>query len=136
MSASDHALKTGKLTAAEGRKFGFVVGGAFLVLAGITFWRDHAIPSGVFASLGSALVLGALLVPTKLGPVQSAWMKLALMISKVTTPIFMGIIFFLVITPAGLLARLFGHRALVHQGNTSWISRAEGDRQSNLDRQF
>ena len=40
-------------------------------------------------------------------------MALALAISKITTPVFMGIMFFLVITPAGLLARLVGHRPLV-----------------------
>jgi hypothetical protein len=124
------------MSAAEGRKFGLVVGGAFLVIAGILLWREHGIPSGVAAALGTSLVLGGLLVPTKLGPVERAWMKLALLISKVTTPIFMGVIFFVVLTPAGLIARLLGHRPLVHAGASSWIPRAADQRQSNLQRQF
>jgi hypothetical protein len=63
-------------------------------------------------------------------------MKLALLISKVTTPIFMGIIFFLVLTPAGLIARAVGHRPLVHGGSSNWIPRTTQNRQSNLQRQF
>ena len=128
--------RTGPLTAAEGRKFGLVVGGAFLVIGGILLWREQGIPSGVAAALGTSLLLGGLLVPTRLGPVERAWMKLALLISKVTTPIFMGIIFFLVLTPAGLIARAVGHRALVHGGSSSWIPRTAQNRQSNLQRQF
>jgi hypothetical protein len=124
-------------TAAEGRRFGLAVGGAFLVLAGILWWRDRELARNVTAGLGALLVLAGLVVPAHLGPVHRAWMKLALAISKVTTPIFMGIIFFVVITPAGLLARLFGHRPLVHQGASAWFVRTEAKgRRGNLERQF
>jgi len=133
---SDSHRRTGPLSAAEGRKFGLVVGGAFLVISGILLWREHGIPSGVAAALGGSLVLGGLIAPTKMGPIERAWMKLALLISKVTTPILMGVIFFLVLTPAGLIARLFGHRPLHHGGTSSWVPRAKELRQSNLQRQF
>ena len=55
-------------------------------------------------------------------------MALAQVISKVTTPIFMGVIYFLVLTPAGFLVRLFGHRPLTRArgGPTYWQSRAPG----------
>ena len=126
------------LTRAEGRSFGTVVGGAFIVLAGILYWRERAILSASLAGLGSVLVLAGLTVPTHLGPVRDAWMKLAHAISKVTTPIFMGIIFFVVIMPFGVLARAFGHRALVRKaGLSAWVERSETTgRRSNLERQF
>jgi len=124
-------------SAGEGRKFGLMVGTAFLVLAGILWWRDRELLRNITASLGGLLVVAGLIVPAQLGPVYRAWMKLALAISKVTTPILMAIIFYLVITPAGLLARLFGHRPLAHQGSSNWIARsAESGRRSNLERQF
>ena len=65
-------------------------------------------------------------------------MALAKAISKVTTPIVMGIIFFLVLTPAGILVRLFGHRPLVHPrgAGTYWHSRPEGERRGAMDHQF
>jgi hypothetical protein len=124
-------------SAGEGRKFGLMVGTAFLVLAGILWWRERELLRNIAAGLGGLLVVAGLVMPAQLGPVYRAWMKLALAISKVTTPIFMAIIFYVVITPAGVLARLFGHRPLVHQGTSNWIVRsAEKGRRSNLERQF
>lgn len=126
-----------RLTPAEGRKFGLTVGIAFGVLGGIAFWRHHPTSSTVLWSLGGALILGGLVFPTAMGPVQRAWMGLAHAISRVTTPIIMGLLYYVVITPIGLVMRLVGHRPLVHQGKTSlWIERAEGDRRGDLERQF
>lgn len=133
-------LETGipaRLSVAEGRKFGLLVGGAFLVFGGISRWRGHDIAPYVLWSLGGVLVLGGALVPGSLGPVYRAWMGLANVLSKITTPIFMGLVYFVVLTPVGLLRRMFGRNSLVRDGtNTSWIDRAEGQRKSDLNRQF
>jgi Na+(H+)/acetate symporter ActP len=126
------------LSPAEGRKFGFTVGAAFLVLAGLLyFWRDLETAGAITGALGGLLIMAALLLPAHLGPVLRAWMGLAHAISKVTTPIFMGIVFFLVMTPIGLLMRLFGKRALVHreQNGSFWAAPGSGGR-SDLKRQF
>jgi hypothetical protein len=42
-------------------------------------------------------------------------MKLAHALSKVTTPIFMGIVYFVVLTPIGFIRRSFGGNPLVHK---------------------
>ena len=117
-----------RLTPAEGRKFGLLVGGAFLVLAAIFWCGSDSTLAWIAACLGGGLVVGGALAPGRLGPVYAAWMALALAISKITTPVFMGIMFFLVITPAGLLVRLVGHRPLVPRRNTDthWESRPAG----------
>ena len=88
--------------------------------------------------LASALIAGGLAAPARLGPVYRGWMALALVISKVTTPLFMGAIFFGVLTPAGLLARLLGHRPLSRPRGTAsyWQSRAAGARRGDMDHQF
>lgn len=127
-----------RLTAAEGRKFGFVVGGAFLALAALLYWREKDTISTIAATLGGLLVAGGLILPERLGPVQRGWMKLAHAISKVTTPVFMGVIFFVVIMPAGLLTRVFGHRPLVREsGRSAWIPHSGSEPgRSNLERQF
>ncbi len=126
------------MTAAEGRKFGLVVGGAFLALTAVLWWRGRETTMLVTGALGVLLFVGGLIVPRHLGPVQRAWMQLALLISKVTTPIFMGVVFFLVITPAGVLARAFGHKPLLRKPVASaWVARPEpASRRSNLERQF
>lgn len=126
------------LTAAEGRKFAFTVGGAFLVLALITWWRQHPTLMTVFGSLAGVLGVLGLVVPTALGPVERAWMGLAHLISKVTTPIFMGIVFFLVIGPVSLIMTILGKRPLRNdpKATTYWHTRPEGERRSDLSRQF
>ncbi len=126
------------LTRAEGRKFGLTVGIAFLVLAALLFfWRHKETAAAVTGALGLLLVLAALLIPTRLGPVERAWMGLARLISKVTTPVFMGVVFFVVVTPIGLLMRLFGRRPMEHreQDGGFWLPPASGGR-SDLERQF
>lgn len=127
-----------RLSRAAGRKFGFSVGGAFLVLAALLhFWRHREAVATGFGAVGGLLVLAALLVPTALGPVERAWMGLARVLSKITTPVFMGVVFFGVVTPIGWIMRVFGRRPLVHRANEDsfWLDPASGGR-SDLDHQF
>jgi hypothetical protein len=126
------------LTASEGRRFAVPVGLAFLALAGITWWRDHPTISMVFGSVSGALLLAGLLIPSKLGPVYRAWMGFALLISKVTTPIFLGIVYFLVFTPTGMVMRLLGRNPMrreAHNG-TYWLRRDQAKPRSDMTRQF
>ena len=127
-----------RLSPAEGRKFGVTVGVAFLVLASLLhFWRHNETAGAITGVLGVLLIVAALAVPAHLGPWQRVWMGLAHAISKVTTPIFMGIVFFVVMTPIGLLRRLFGRRSLVHreQNGSFWVPPVSGGR-SDMKRQF
>lgn len=127
-----------RLTVAEGRRFGLVVGGAFLILGAVLAWRTSVVMGSVAGVVGTGLVVAGLAVPTWLGPVYRGWMAFALAISKVTTPILMGAIYFLVLTPTGLLARLFGHRPLSRPRGTAtyWQSRPAGSRRGDMDHQF
>ena len=126
-----------RLTAREGRKFGLTVGIAFLVLTALVTWRDHMTVATVTGSIGTLLILGGLLIPSHLGPVQAAWMGLAHLISKVTTPIFMGIVYFLVLAPVGMVMRLFGRNPMRHKPVEAslWKTRDSG-RGHDLRRQF
>lgn len=126
-----------RLSPREGRKFGLTVGIAFLVLGGIVWWRGHQLVAAGLLSVGGLLILAGLLIPGRLGPVFRLWMGLAHAISKVTTPIFMGIIYFVLIAPIGGVMRLFGRNPMTtHHGSASaWVGRTTGGR-SDLERQF
>lgn len=128
-----------RLTAAAGRRFGLTVGAAFLVFGGIAWWRGHPTVATVLGSLGGLLVLAGLVIPTHLGPVERGWMALAHAISRVTTPIVMGLMYLLVMTPVGVLRRRFAGNPLVHQQANAgyWRSRPQGSRRSaTMTRQF
>ena len=127
-----------RLTAGEGRRFAFPVGTAFLVLAGLLWWRDKLLAAQILAGLGASLWVAGALIPALLGPVFRAWMGLAHAISKVTTPIFMGIVYFVVMAPIGLLRRNIGSNPVKHRpiDGSYWRTREPGSRRGNLKRQF
>ena len=126
-----------RLSAEEGRKFGLTVGIAFAGLGAISWWRGRQTLAVAFWAIGGLLVFAGVAFPRRLGPVQRAWMGFAHAISKVTTPIFMGLVYYAVLTPTGVLMRMFGRNSLApHRAHTShWVSRGE-DRRSDLQRQF
>jgi hypothetical protein len=127
------------MTREEGRRFGLTVGGAFLVFAAIAWWRGHPTVSMVLATPGVLLAAAGLLLPGQLGPVERGWMALAMAISKVTTPIVMGIMYLLVLTPIGLIRRGVGANPLVHVPGTQgyWKSHSGASRRpESMKRQF
>jgi len=125
------------LSPKEGRKFGLLVGGAFLVFGALFLWRGRVLPMQIMSAIGAPLLLAGLIIPGRLGPVYNAWMGLALAISKVTTPIFMGIVYFIILAPLGLARRLFGWNSLRHKApeGSFWQDR-KGHRTGGLTRQF
>jgi saxitoxin biosynthesis operon SxtJ-like protein len=127
-----------RLTPREARRFGLVVGAAFLVLGALVWWRGRPVTIQVFWALGAALILFGIILPRALVPVHRAWMGLALAISKVTTPVFLGAVYFVVITPIGLLRRMFGKDALKPKqiGESCWVPRSSGPEPSDMTHQF
>lgn len=127
-----------RLTAAHGRRFGFTLGAAFLALGAVAWWRGGRIAPLVFTVLAVPLVLGALAMPTALGPVERAWMAFAERLARITTPIAMGIVFYLVMTPIGLVMRALGKNPLDHRSarDSFWIERDGKARRSALDRPY
>ena len=90
----------------------------------------------VFAVLGGGLIAAGAAIPARLGPVYRAWMGLAHAISRVTTPVVLGVIFFLVLTPVGLVMRMFGRNALKRSvvNHSYWV--APNELRGDLTNQF
>lgn len=110
----------------ELRKFGLTVGTAFAVLGSISWWRGHELPPRVLWTVGALLFVPGLLFPGVLGPVQRGWMAFATVLGHVNTRIILTVLYYLVMTPVGLVMRLFRDpldRSL-HDGRSSqWIKR-------------
>jgi hypothetical protein len=111
MSSATHTIP--ELDRKGLREFGLVTGAIVAVLFGLFFpWlleRSFPLwPWAIFAVLGA----WALVVPLSLRPVYRAWMRLGLLLSKITTPIIMGLVFYLVTTPFSLALKVLGRDAM------------------------
>ena len=108
-----------KLDARELRSFGLSTGAMVAVLFGalIPWIWDLKYPAWPWVFL-AVLGLWAIVMPKSLRPVHRLWMRIGLLISKVTTPIILGIVFFLVIVPIGLVSRIFRRDPLNRQFDT------------------
>ena len=84
---------------------------AFLVIAAIVILKHHHVSLSLLIISGSFFVLGAV-APAILKPVYVAWMKLAVVLSWINTRIILLILFYLILTPIGLIMRLFGKDVL------------------------
>ncbi|MDH3297614.1 MAG: SxtJ family membrane protein [Gemmatimonadota bacterium] len=126
-----------EFTARDGRRFGVQVGIAFAVLGALLLWRDRIALASIGGALSGLLILGGLLIPGRLGPVYRSWMAVALAISRITTPIFMAVVYYLVLTPTGLVMRAVGRNPLRRSGDggTDWIWRTRGNH-GDMRRQF
>lgn len=126
-----------RLSLAEARKFGFVLGGAFAVLAVVMWWRGHLLPLRITSGIALGLLALALVAPAALRPVYKVWMAFGLQLSRITTPLFMGLVFFLAILPIGLLRRTIGSNPIVQpERDAGFWARRDKSRRGNLKRQF
>jgi hypothetical protein len=63
-------------------------------------------------------VFWALLAPATLKPVYRGWMRFGLLLNRITTPIILGIVFFLVLAPMALIMRLRGRDPMARKFET------------------
>ena len=91
----------------ELRKFGITVSIVLGLLGGLFFWRGRDYYF-YFLILSAALLLLGLVVPILLKPIHKMWMTLAVLLGYLMTRVILSVLFFVVVTPIGLLARSFG----------------------------
>ena len=90
------------------RSFGLTFTVAFAVLAAVSWWRHPAAMPWLAGF--SALFLAVTVIRADwLLPLNRAWMRFGMLLNAVVSPIVLGILFFVVFTPVGLLMRVL-HR--------------------------
>ncbi len=112
------------------RRFGLVVGGVFFALALWFFFRKHAqTPAFVIGAAGLLLAVGGGFAPLRLGRIYRVWMGLAFAIGWIVSRVLLTVVFFLVLTPIGFIARLAGEDFLDIRRSSGrdscWVRRSE-----------
>jgi hypothetical protein len=121
------------------RKFVFTVSAALVGLTGILLWRGKPATAMLLGAIAAMLMLLSVLLPAAIPPIHRGWMAGAHAMSRVTTPIILGIVYFLVLTPTGLVRRLLRQSSLRRDrsSDTYWITReVPARRPADMRRQF
>lgn len=100
-------IKNIKSDKKECRKFGLSVGIVLVILAVILgyFGKDSYV---YFGSIGGLLIISGVVAPVLLLPLQKIWMSLAVILGFIMTRVILFVLFYLILTPTGLIARMFG----------------------------
>ncbi|MDP6175569.1 MAG: SxtJ family membrane protein [Rhodospirillales bacterium] len=122
------------------RAFGLVF---VVVLLIIACWPlfDGATPRPWWLATAALLALIAFIRPGLLAPFNRAWTKFGLLLHKIVNPIIMGLVFYLTVTPTGLIMRLLGKDPLRlrfdHEAKSYWIERTPpGPAPETMKQQF
>ena len=122
------------------KSFGLVFAAAFALVA---CWPLlHLNPPRWWAlGVAAAFALVAMVRPDFLHPLNRVWLALGRLLHRVVSPLVMGAIFFLCVTPIAWIMRLRGKDvlSLAHRRDLSsyWIARAPSGREAEtMKRQF
>jgi hypothetical protein len=85
------------------RSFGWTFTGVFTLVAFFQPW---------LLALAALTALVTMIRAHWLAPFNRAWMKLAELLHRVVSPVVLGVIYFGVFTPVGLVMRAFGRDAM------------------------
>lgn len=109
------------------RRFGTLFSMIFLVI-GIYGYLKGWPASALVASVAASGLIGfvALVSPSLLAPFNKVWFLIGDLLGRIVSPVVLGIIFFLILTPVGSLGRMFGRDVLRikrPKASSYWIDR-------------
>ena len=119
--------KNSKVTSASDRSFGVMFGFIFIIIAVIMRLRDN--PQNIqllFLALSFLTFLISFTRPSLLSTPNKLWMKFSLLLARFVSPIVLGVLFYVLISPLALVLRLFGRdelRLKTKKVATNWQSR-------------
>jgi hypothetical protein len=89
------------------REFGFVMAGAFLFFTLVSAWKHRGWPTLYLPVASFAFLFFTLTAPSLLTPLNFAWSLLGRLLHRVVSPMILGLLYFVVLTPFGVVFRTF-----------------------------
>lgn len=119
-------IKNIRETTADLRKFGITIGSVLIIIAAALYFYEKS-SFMYFGGVGFLLIVTGLAAPGILKPLNKIWMTFALLLGWLTSRIILILLYYLVITPIGIIAKLFGKKFLdlniSKDSSTYWIKR-------------
>ena len=132
-------MKKNLVKISSNKSFGFLFFVVFLIVSLWPLKSQGDLRSWAFILSLIFLVLGVL-NSKFLSPLNKLWYKFGIFLGSIISPIVMGIVFFIVVTPIGFFMRLLGKDVLNLKYNNSesyWnIRDTEIEKNQNYEKQF
>jgi len=122
------------------RSFGVVFAVASAVVGLLPMVRRHPVRP-IWLGVAAAFAIVTIVRPGLLGPLNRLWFKFGLLLSRVTSPIVTGLLFYVIVTPIAVFRRAGGKDALRLRADpgakTYWIERTPpGPDPQTMSQQF
>ena len=104
MFAEIKNIKTGKK---DLRSFGITIGIILLIISGFLFFKNND-SYQILSYIATSFIGLGFLLPFFLKPIYLIWMTFSVILGWIMTRVILMILFFLIITPIGLFAKIFG----------------------------
>lgn len=116
----------GAVTDAQARKSALLVAAVLLGIAAWNLYRGRTTVALILGALGGALVVVGLLVPPAARAFHTAWMRFAVVLGHVNSRVLLTLVYYLGVTPYGVVTRLVGRDPLRRRGakaGSYWVER-------------
>ena len=119
-------IKNIKSSKKDLRKFGITVGSVLVVLAIVFYFLDRSYFI-YFGAAGLVLIIMGFISPVILKPLNKVWMGLAVVLGWLSSRVILIVVFYLVLTPISLIAKISGKKFLdlkyKSEKDSYWIKR-------------
>ena len=131
-------IKNIKSKKSDLRKFGIIVGIVLLIIAGFFFLKEKE-SFQLFLTIGTVLFVTGIVIPFTLKPIYWVWMVFSTILGWFMTRVILSLLFYVVFTPIGLIARLFGKQFLglkMDHSKQSYWNMKTVETSKNYEKQF
>lgn len=131
-------MKFSDIKLPSNRKFGFFFTVIFTIVSIYLFFYDNYSTAYIFSVISIIFFLITILKADLLLPFNKLWMRFGFILGLIVNPVVLGIIYFLVFTPTGLIMRLFKRdelRIKLKKRKSYWKLRSKGDVNVDLFKQ-
>jgi hypothetical protein len=132
-------IKNIKTSNKDIRSFGITIGIILFIISAILFYYDKS-SHQITAYIGGGFIGLGIIIPILLKPIYILWMTFAVILGWIMTRVVLGVVFYFILTPIGLMTRLLGEDFLSlkkSDSNSYWNTRDESaELNQDYEKQF
>ena len=121
------------------RSFGITIGIILFIISGILFYNENG-SYQIIGIIALTFIGLGIIIPIILKPIYIVWMIFAVILGWIMTRVILSLVFYLILTPIGLITRLLGEDFLAlkkRQSNSYWNHRDISEELGqNYEKQF